>query len=161
MVGQHRLALRRRDHHPRHRTRHVPFLERKHGPHHEPDAIGKFQRRAADDGRKFQPFARMHDVSPCSCRTQPVRRLLGSQLTQGGMRPAKYFKICRSLSRLKIFGGTRCVSQRRRNKSIWPPNTRDDPRRKFVHARRAIIVRRKSGDGGCSSSGRTATRRAS
>ena len=36
VVGQHGLALRRGDHHARHRPAHVPLLERQQRPHDEP-----------------------------------------------------------------------------------------------------------------------------
>ena len=60
VVGLLRLALRRRDHHPRHRPRHVPFLQRQHRPDHHAHAVGELQRRPALDGRVFETFTRVH-----------------------------------------------------------------------------------------------------
>ena len=62
MIGQHRLALRRRDHHPRHRPRNVPLLERQQRPQNKPQAVWQFQRRASVDGGEGETFVRLHGV---------------------------------------------------------------------------------------------------
>src|SRR6185437_405160 len=60
MVRQHRLALRRRDHHARHRAGHVPFLEREQRPHDHAQAAGQLGDGACLDRRIGEAFAWMH-----------------------------------------------------------------------------------------------------
>ena len=87
MIRQHRLALRRRDHHPRHRPRDVPLLERHQRPQDQAQAVRQFQRRAAFDGGEGEAFVRLHGgsrrrwrarVSRC---TGAVKRRCPSQST--------------------------------------------------------------------------------
>src|SRR5262245_14942314 len=81
-IGKLRHPLRRREHHPRHRTRQIPFFERDQWPHDQADSLRKPQRRPAIDWRIVQTFAGMHscllgpaalldDHHARTCRGQP------------------------------------------------------------------------------------------